>query len=171
MKVLALASNYEPIGVISWEKAVTLLVTNKVFSVEDSDKIIRSPSTELKIPSVVVYCNASRKGKRAIRFSRKNVWLRDEGRCQYCNKEVKYGDFTIDHIKPKCNGGVSSWENTVVCCYSCNQKKAEKTMEQVGFKLIKKPTVPFHLPYISSIDDYYANNKIPENWKFWIGNR
>jgi hypothetical protein len=169
MKVLALASNYEPIGVIAWEKAVTLLVTNKAFVVEESDKVVRSPSTQMKIPSVIVYNKAMKKTKRAVRFSRKNVWLRDEGKCQYCAKEVKYSEYTIDHVKPRCYGGKSSWENVVVCCYSCNQKKAEKTVEQAGFKILKKPVMPFQLPYVSSIDEYYTANNIPDNWKFWIG--
>jgi len=169
MKVLALASNYEPIGVISWTKAITLLVTDKAYSVEESDELVRSPSITFNIPSVIVYKNASKKSKRSVRFSRKNVWLRDEGKCQYCLKDVKYSDFTIDHVKPRCNGGGSTWDNVVVCCYLCNQKKGEKTIEQAGLKINKKPNIPNQLPYVSSIDEYYTDSKIPEKWKFWIG--
>lgn len=170
MKVLALSSSYEPVGVIPWTKAVNLLYDKKVSVLETYDREIRSPSVCMKMPSVVVYKQSFFRGKRGIRFSRKNIFLRDEGLCQYCNKMVKFSNFTLDHVVPKWKGGLTSWDNIVTCCYSCNQKKGEKTVKEAGMYLYKLPKQPATLPYVSEIDDYYLTEKIiPETWRFWIG--
>lgn len=170
MKVLALASNYEPLGVIGWEKAITLVLSRKVTVLEESEKVVRSPTTSFKIPSVVVFNTKFKKGSKSVRFSRKNIWLRDEGRCQYCNQAVAFSALTIDHVQPKCFGGLSTWDNVVSCCYNCNQKKGDKNLKQVNMALRKKPCKPTSLPITSHVDDYFNSNAlVPESWKFWIG--
>lgn len=170
MKVLALSSSYEPLGVISWERAVTLIFLNKANTVEEYDAFITSPSTKIKIPAVIAFKNNKKTYfKHSIRFSRKNVWVRDEGICQYCNKNVSFKTFTIDHIIPKKNGGKTIWENVVTCCYNCNQKKGEKSLKEVNFKLFKTPKKPNKLPYIQEVaEGYYDTNNIPEVWKFYL---
>lgn len=172
MRVLTLAQNYEPIGVISWEKAVTLMLDKKVNVLETYEREVRSPSTTIKMPAVVIYNHSKGRAKRAIRFSRKNVWLRDEGKCQYCSKPLSIAQYTLDHVKPKCFGGGSTWENVVTCCYECNQKKAERTLAKSGMSLIKKPEKPTYLPFVATFLEYYSKDKMmPDNWKFWIGNK
>ncbi len=170
MKVLTLSSNYEPLGVISWERAITLIFSNKVHTLEEYEDFICSPSTQIKMPAVIVFKNNKKaKYQRSIRFSRKNVWIRDEGKCQYCQKSVSYSSFTIDHIIPKTAGGKTLWENVVTCCYTCNQKKGEKTLKEINFKLIKVPKKPNKLPYLQEVDDgFYNINNIPEMWKFYL---
>jgi 5-methylcytosine-specific restriction endonuclease McrA len=170
MKVLALSSSYEPLGVITWEKAVTLVFLNKANIVEEYDAYIKSPSIKLKIPAVIAFKNNKKTWhKQSIRFSRKNVWVRDEGLCQYCVKKVSLSTFTIDHIVPKKDGGKTVWENVVVSCYSCNQRKGEKSLKEINFKLFKVPKKPNKLPYIQEINsEYYGLNNIPECWKFYL---
>lgn len=171
MKVLALSSNYEPLGIISWHKAVTLLFTNKVTALEEYKEIINSPSITMRMPAVILF-KSNKRGKRknSIRFSRKNVWLRDEGKCQYCNKSVSFDTFTIDHVIPKTAGGKSIWENVVVSCYGCNQKKGEKSLNELSFKLIKLPKKPNNLPYVQEVTNNYneTSNNIPLEWKFYL---
>lgn len=172
MKVLALSSNYEPLGVISWYRAVTLIYSNKVTTLEEYEQVIRSPSTSMKVPAVVVFKNSNigKRRKPSIRFCRKNVWIRDEGKCQYCKKEVSYATFTIDHVIPKTAGGQTAWNNVVTCCYSCNQLKASKNLKEVGFYLSKQPKKPNNLPYIQELSDgqYNLDMGIPEAWKFYL---
>lgn len=171
MKVLALSSNYEPVGVISWIRAVTLIFSNKVTTLEEYDHEIRSPSMSMKAPSVVVYKNSYvGKHKNSIRFSRKNVWLRDEGKCQYCLKHVTFSTFTIDHVIPKTAGGQTAWNNVVTCCYSCNQKKGNKSLKEIGFKLASIPKKPNRLPVVDNISDgIYNSDRVPHSWKFYLG--
>lgn len=171
MKVLTLASNYEPLGVVSWERAINLIFTNKVITLEEYDSIIRSPSISMKIPAVIVFKSNKRgKQKNSVRFSRKNVWVRDEGKCQYCSRHVTLSTFTIDHIIPKTAGGKTIWENVVTCCYDCNQEKGDKNLHDLNIKLIKIPKKPNKLPYIQEITDgnYNLEKNIPKMWKFYL---
>jgi 5-methylcytosine-specific restriction endonuclease McrA len=170
MKVLALSCSYEPLGVISWEKAITLVFLNKAHILEEYDGYVNSPSTKIKIPAVIAFKNNKRTWyKRSIRFSRKNVWVRDEGLCQYCCKNVSFKTFTIDHVLPKKLGGKTIWENVVACCYQCNQKKGEKTLKEINFKLFKLPKKPNKLPFVQEVEEgHYNINNIPDIWKFYL---
>lgn len=172
MKVLALSPSYEPLGVISWTKAITLIFSNKVSTLEEYDHFIKSPSMKMKAPAVVLF--KSTKGgkyiKKTIRFSRKNVWLRDEGECQYCYRQVSYSSFTLDHVVPKMAGGKTTWENVVTSCYSCNQKKSNKSLKEIGFLLKKHPKKPNKLPHIHEITNgrFGIDFNVPEPWKFYL---
>jgi len=168
MRVLALGANYAPIGTISWKKAVALVFLDKVITLEEYDEEIRSPSFVMKIPSVIVMKNSKMRRINSVRFSRKNVWLRDEGLCQYCSKHVSVNNFTIDHVNPKFAGGKTTWDNVVVSCYDCNQKKGEKTLKESGFKLLKVPRKPASLPFVNEIVGFYNQNYLHPSWKFWL---
>ena len=168
MRVLALSSNYEPLGTITWEKAVNLIFLDKATTVGEYDEEVHSPSVTMKIPSVVVYKNNRWRKTNSVRFSRQNVWIRDEGKCQYCNLRVSVKSFTLDHVNPKCCGGKTTWDNVVVCCESCNQKKADKTLKDVGFKLLKPPKKPHSLPFVNEIKGFYNENYLHPSWKFWL---
>lgn len=169
MKVLTLSHTYEPLGVVNWEKAITLLFQNKVKTVSEYETEVRSPSTSFRIPSVIVFNHNKRNRVKSVRFSRKNVWVRDDGKCQYCNAAVNSQEFTLDHIVPRTRGGTTIWTNVVTCCYACNQKKGDKTLQQAGMKLLKPARKPDSLPYIQDIQFYNIESKIPECWKFWLG--
>ncbi len=168
MRVLTLSPNYEPIGTVSWKKAVALVFLNKVHTLEEYDEEIKSPTFRMKIPSVIVLKSGNIKRINSVRFSRKNVWIRDEGKFQYCQKSVNVNNFTIDHVHPKCYGGKTSWENVVVSCYSCNQKKGEKTLKEAGFSLESPPKKPAKLPFINEIVGFYSENYLHPTWKFWL---
>ncbi len=168
MRVLALSSNYEPLGTIPWQKAVSLLFMNKVMSVGDYDEEIRSPSFSMKIPSVIVYKNNKWNKRNSVRFSRQNVWIRDEGRCQYCEEKVNIKTFTLDHVNPKSQGGRTTWDNVVTCCYACNQKKGDKTPKQADMKLSKTAVKPHSLPFIQTSEAYYTDRGLHPTWQFWL---
>ena len=71
---------------------------------------------------------------------------------------------------PKTNGGQTCWNNVVTCCYSCNQKKGNKSIKEAGFKLNTIPKKPNRLPYIQELADgiYNKDKGIPAAWKFYL---
>lgn len=171
MKVLALGCNYEPLGVVPWHRAITLFFSDKVHILEEYEDEIRSPSFSMKVPAVIVFkTNKLNKKRNSVRFSRRNVWIRDEGRCQYCGKNVSLATFTIDHVIPKSCGGKTSWDNVVVSCYECNQKKGGKSLKDLNMKLFNLPKKPNRLPYMQDIIEGFYNleKNIPQSWRFYL---
>jgi 5-methylcytosine-specific restriction endonuclease McrA len=114
-----------PISAVNWHLSIKLLVLDK-FKVLDEyeDWVIHSPSTEMKVPAVMIakkYLNLARHPK----FSRGNVYLRDLFTCQYCGCEHEWGDLTLDHVLPRAKGGISAWDNIVTACHDCNISKGD----------------------------------------------
>ena len=115
-----------PLSVLGWQESVKVLFLGRVDVIaEYEDWVIRSPSFSMKVPSIMMlhdYINVSK----AIRFSRYNLFLRDNFRCQYCNADYsdKHNELTLDHVIPRSHGGKTNWENSVAACATCNTKKA-----------------------------------------------
>jgi 5-methylcytosine-specific restriction endonuclease McrA len=169
MKVLTLSHTYEPLGVISWEKAIHLIFSNKVQTLAEYEQKVSSPTLTMKIPSVIVFKSTKRNKIKSARFSRKNVWVRDEGKCQYCGVHVSPDSYTLDHIIPKTRGGTTNWNNIVTCCSPCNQKKGDKSLQQAGMKLLKPVIKPHFLPYTQNVEFHIDTKHLPDEWKYWLG--
>jgi 5-methylcytosine-specific restriction endonuclease McrA len=168
METLVLNIGYEPIAKIPWQRAITLIWEGKVEVVEEyEDKWVRSVTIALKMPSVVRFLKMIRGRKKAIKFSRENVYARDKGKCQYCAKNVPRSSFTYDHVNPRAQGGQTVWENVVVACVPCNQKKSGRTPEQAGMKLLSKPIKPTKLPDIMHLTFTWQKG-MPDQWKQWL---
>ena len=143
-KVLLLNASYEVIDVISWQKALTLVFKGRARAEDHHDNLhIRTVKKRYKLPSVVVLLKyiflPHRKG---ITLNKKNLYLRDKGKCQYCDRKLSKNEATIDHVVPQKYGGKSKWENVVLSCGKCNSKKGHKTLKQAGLELKKKPEKP-----------------------------
>src|ERR1035437_2840289 len=109
---LLLDSTYEPLKVISWTRAMTLVITGDAEVLEESDSLIHSASIEWKVPSVIRQFNKfKRKGK--VQFSRINIYMRDAWTCQYCRERKQVKELTFDHVLPRAPGGKTSWTNIV----------------------------------------------------------
>jgi 5-methylcytosine-specific restriction endonuclease McrA len=80
--------------------------------------------------------------RKVIRFTRVDLFARDEGRCQYCEKQLTKEISTIDHVVPRSRGGATSWENCVISCADCNGKKGSRTPHEAGMNLLKTPGRP-----------------------------
>jgi 5-methylcytosine-specific restriction endonuclease McrA len=108
--------SYLPLSTIGWQEAIKYMVLEKarVLAWHD-DWIVRSASWETPVPSVIMLTDYM-KIKSSVRFSRANVYLRDEGVCQYCAKPVDKKVSTLDHVHPVSNGVQTTWENTVTAC-------------------------------------------------------
>jgi len=148
--VIVLNASYEFLGLISWQRAMTMLVTRKVEVVKESERIVRTVSKSFRIPAVVRLVKFIRQVyRREVPFSRKNILTRDEFVCQYCGREFSSGDLTVDHIIPKVQGGSNQWTNVVACCRMCNMKKGGRTPRQAGMRLVRKPFKPTIMEFIT----------------------
>ena len=146
--VLFLSSGYEPMYKSSWKRAITAVFCGRaeVLEEHDSYKIFTS-SGAIPFPTVVRYTSGVLIGKiknisKAPKVTKKNIWLRDGGRCQYCEKKISLSDATVDHVIPKSRGGENNWENVTLACSKCNQKKGNKLLENSSLKISRKPFKP-----------------------------
>lgn len=133
----------EPIAAIPVARAIALILSGKAISVRDSGIVFHSEKMRIAIPSVIklsyaVNVEGDFTRHSLYRYSKQGVLARDNYTCAYCEG---YGD-TIDHVVPRALGGVSSYENCVAACRECNEEKAAKTLEEMGWELSFSPSVP-----------------------------
>jgi len=169
MDTLVLSSAYEPMSQVSWQRAIGMWFAGRVEILEQyEDRIIRTVSSAIRMPAVVRFVGAVLRkypNGRPVRFSRNNVFLRDKGRCQYCNIILDRRTFTLDHIVPACRGGKKVWENIVACCGPCNQKKGNSSLKHSKMRPRRKPYIPKYLP------TGVSGNKLPSTWQRWVNNK
>jgi 5-methylcytosine-specific restriction endonuclease McrA len=140
-------------------------ILDKVDVLESYEEKINSPSVQFQIPAVVRLRKYSKSKPMRIRFSRGNIYNRDNKTCQYCGESARLSDLTMDHVIPKSVGGKTTWTNIVTCCKTCNTAKANRTPQQAGMRLIARPEYPnVKSMYASPID-----GTIPKEWENWIG--
>ena len=107
---LVLNASYEPINIVSWKRALTLLCQGKVEVLAEYDREIRSISFAIKLPSVLrllKYVKIRRRFHRT-KFCRANIYARDHHTCQYCGRTCSTEGLTFDHVIPIVKGGGSS---------------------------------------------------------------
>jgi 5-methylcytosine-specific restriction endonuclease McrA len=134
--VLQLNASYEPLRIVTGRKALTL-ITKGVAVVEVPTSIQVHPG--IYLPSVIRLRNYRHVPIRLQVVSRKNIFLRDGNRCQYCGRRFQSADLTLDHILPKSRGGRNDWANLVACCRPDNHRKGDRTPEEAGMMLIRRP--------------------------------
>jgi len=145
---LLLNATYEPMKVISWQRAITLVFLNKAELVEAYDEVIRSINHAVHKPSVVRLRRYARQ-ERKVKFSRVNVYRRDDFACQYCGAQPGAHALTLDHVLPRARGGRTEWLNIVTACTPCNAAKADRTPEQAAMPLRRRPYKPNSMPMVS----------------------
>lgn len=163
-RTLVLNSGYQVVGVVPWQRAVTMLYEGDAETLHDWDKDLKNFSPMVygrevanqsrtyvyKLPAIVRLLNSNVLPRhRSVKFSKINVFYRDDFTCQYCGHKVEHGvvttknkRMTIDHVQPVSKGGKTTFENCVAACGECNSKKGDKTLAEAGLKLLKKPTIP-----------------------------
>lgn len=164
-RTLLLNSTYEPLSVISWQRAVTMVYLDKVEVLRSYQSVVRSISSSLETPAVVRLTRFVKRHRAGIAFSRRNVFLRDGHRCQYCAVALPTHELTADHVVPKSMGGRTSWENVVTACAPCNRKKGGRTPAQARMTLIAMPKPPRDLPVLAT---QLARSNHPEPWREFL---
>jgi 5-methylcytosine-specific restriction endonuclease McrA len=168
-RTLLLTQGYEPIQIISWQRAVTLLSLDKVEVVEEYDTEIRASSIIVRVPAVVRLRKTFRRHAKPVKFSRVNIYARDNYRCQYCATKCTIDELTYDHVIPRSAGGKTTWENIVSACYTCNRRKANRTPAQAGMALLSTPARPTWMP---SVQIRVSARSVPDAWRdyvYWTG--
>ncbi len=164
---LLLNSTYEPLRVINWKKAITLLCQGKVEVLEVYEREIRGVSITFKLPSVLRLLTLVRikNQQKVVKFSRSNIFARDRYCCQYCGGKFKVNELTFDHVIPISRGGKKSWENIVTGCIPCNNRKSGRTPEEAGMRLIRKPVKPKWSPSVTITIGF---RNAPESWRDYL---
>ncbi|MDH3681155.1 MAG: HNH endonuclease [Acidimicrobiia bacterium] len=155
-RALVLNATYEPIGVVSARRAVVLALDEKVDVLADTGELIGSATLSLPIPSVIrlrYYVRVPY--KRTAPLSRRAVFARDQGRCQYCNASAE----SIDHVVPRSKGGEHTWDNVVACCRKCNTYKGDRLLEHCSLRLRTRPTAPTQYVWVK-----VAAGRVPAAW-------
>lgn len=153
-----------PLSTIGWQEAIRYMVLNKATVLEwYDDWIVRSASWETRVPAVIML-NEFQKKKTSVRYSKQNVFLRDEYTCQYCGVDVNRKTATLDHVLPSSMGGLSTWENSVCACGSCNGKKGNSTK----MKPLIKPWKPNYYQLIEKRKKMKWDRVSHESWHYYL---
>ena len=114
----------------------------------EEDDWVRTTSVELRVPRIIRLLVYDRLPEKTVKFNRRHIFARDDGKCQYCGKKFPYKELTLDHVIPRSQGGKMCWENIVCSCIDCNTRKGGRTPEQARMKLIKLPVKPVRSPIV-----------------------
>jgi 5-methylcytosine-specific restriction endonuclease McrA len=142
--VLVLNSTFEPIHVTAVRRALVLMLKGVAQMEEIGPARVHSPREALPVPSVIRLLSYRHIPQQTRALSRKNILLRDRYTCQFCARQFSSSELTLDHVLPRSRGGPTSWENLVACCYECNNRKGDRTPEEAGIRLERRPR-PFTL--------------------------
>lgn len=187
-KILVLNKNWAPLETISLEEALIKLfkteddgVTPKAriiepesyqtFTWEDWSKLrplateesLKGANLHFRIPEIIILSRYDRLPRPKLNFSRSQLYKRDKMTCQYCGAKPGSELLSIDHILPSSKGGLTTWENCALCCVDCNRKKADRTPEQAGMKLLSKPCRPDR-----SVFKFESGVKPIKSWRAFI---
>ena len=163
-KVLVLNRSYLPVHVTSVKRAFALLYQGVARAVDEQYRTFDFDSWRhlaieieherigvvggfVRVPRVLLLTAYERVPKRHVRFSRFNIYARDNNTCQYCSRRLPRPELNLDHVIPRSRGGTSTWENVVCSCHSCNRRKGGRTPEEAGMLLISKPRRPQWTPF------------------------
>ncbi|MFV0445767.1 MAG: HNH endonuclease [Planctomycetaceae bacterium] len=180
--VLALNRNFQAVHVVSVRRALCLLYKElaEVIHVEeghyltfdfdgwrehselksllgaqdDTDDWIRAVRFDLQVPRIIRLLKYDRLPKNSVKFNRRNIFLRDEHRCQYCGDRFPTHRLSLDHVLPRSRGGPTTWENIVCACLECNVRKGGRTPHEARMHLIRQPSKPRRNPLlVRQLDD------------------
>lgn len=147
--VLVLNTTYEPLNIVSLQRAVVLLLKEKAEVIEAAGSKLRAAHFSMEWPLVirlVVYVPIPK--RLPLPLSRRTVLARDMYRCQYCGIHASKRELTIDHVVPRSKGGTTVWENVVSACGPCNRRKGDRPLEQSGMVLRTKPVRPRYIAIV-----------------------
>ncbi|WP_027578510.1 HNH endonuclease [Bradyrhizobium sp. Ai1a-2] len=149
--------SYFPLSLFSWEEAVRSVVKGSHVVVAEYDQVVRSPSTVMRLPSVIALREYVRPPAR-VAFTRFNVFLRDRFRCQYCGEQHLRGELTFDHVVPRAMGGKTEWTNIVAACSPCNTRKDKQV-----WKPLRVPLEPTQFDLMAA-QRLFPPNFLHESW-------
>ncbi|MFN7974615.1 MAG: HNH endonuclease [Acidobacteriota bacterium] len=130
----------------------------------ENEESVVTPTRRLAVMRVVLLIDFDRIPRREVKFSRRNVYLRDGCRCQYCGRKLPMSDLNLDHVIPISRGGKSTWENVVSSCIGCNSRKRNRYPEEAGLTLLRRPERPRWQAFFGAT----VRDGIHESWKTFL---
>ena len=125
---------------------------------------IKTISFRIRVPRVILLVVFDRKPKKEVKFTRHNIFERDKNMCQYCGHVFERKDLNLDHVIPRDRGGPTTWENIVCSCIECNTHKANRTPQEAGMHLVRKPKRPKWRPFVQINLSLHQH----DSWKHFI---
>ena len=129
------------------------------------DDVIQTVRFPVQIPRVVRTTNFDRVPDSTVKFSRKNLFVRDKQQCQYCGKKLSFSQMSLDHVVPRSQGGGTSWDNVVCSCFPCNSRKGGRTPKEARMELLQQPEKPRQFPLL----DLYQPSIVHPIWEPFTG--
>lgn len=186
IKVLTLNKVYQPLSIVSLYDALKAVINERaeVITVKEGSYLshnidewfelsvlksyfeeeltgredwIKTPGMNIEAPRIIRFLNFDKKPFQKVKFSRKNIFLRDNFVCQYCGNKFPIEKLQLEHVVPRSKGGKTTWLNTVCSCHKCNTRKRNRTPQEAGMSLIRKPFKP--------VFSFTSSLKIPHNAK------
>jgi 5-methylcytosine-specific restriction endonuclease McrA len=165
--------SYMPLSLWSWQDAIKSIFLGKVTVVDVYPEMaVRAVNVEFPLPSVIAVTDYVPTPRSTPAFTRHNVLLRDEYRCQYCHERFPAPDLSLDHVVPRCHGGHLSWTNAVACCRHCNGRKGCKSIQEIqkelNMTLLKKPVVPTQYELTKIAARLMTPRRVHTTWKPYL---
>lgn len=177
---LVLNRNWQPIGVVPVARSLILVAADRAKIVDpndfqqytwadwsrmlphDHEPFVQAVRFRVRVPQVITLTTYDRVRTNAVTFNRRNLYKRDHYTCQYCGRQPGSEELTIDHVLPRSRGGTSTWENCVLACLDCNNRKANRTPAEAQMPLRKPPVRPKWRPH-------YARHDVPiQTWSKFL---
>jgi len=114
----------------------------------EEDDWVRTGTTEIQVPRVIRLFGYDKLPKQTVKFNRRNIFARDGNQCQYCGKRFPMSELSLDHVVPRSQGGLTTWDNIVCACVACNVKKGGRTPRQAHMTLVRRPEKPKRSPLL-----------------------
>ena len=133
---------------------------------DDHHEWVSTVSFDIRVPRVIRLMGYDKLPQQNVKFNRRNIFARDESRCQYCGKRFQTQELSLDHVIPRSRGGMACWTNVVCACTNCNKRKGGRTPRQAHMKLIRVPRKPHRSPLIR----LKLQSGKYESWKTFLNN-
>jgi 5-methylcytosine-specific restriction endonuclease McrA len=179
--VLVLNRVYRPVHVTTVRRAFSLLYDGTARALDETFRLfdfeswaalgaaegqdsVGTVDRRIRVPRVIVLLAYEHLPRSRVRFSRFNIYARDDDTCQYCGRRFKRTDLNLDHVVPRSRGGATSWDNVVCSCIACNLRKGGRTPEEAGMRLLRQPGRPRWTPLFRSA----ARRALHAEWRPFI---
>jgi 5-methylcytosine-specific restriction endonuclease McrA len=133
---------------------------------EPEDDFIRTIHFEMQVPRIIRLLTYDRLPRQKVKFNRRNLFARDNNRCQYCGKKFATDRLSLDHVVPRSRGGLATWDNIVCACLRCNVRKGGRTPREASMRLIREPVEPKTSPVVR----LKLSNRKYQSWRTFLDN-
>src|ERR1700682_342210 len=131
---------------------------------QEDDDWVRTVNSEIQVPRVIRLFGYEKLPKQTVKFTRRNIFARDNNQCQYCGRKFPTGELSLDHIIPRSQGGQSTWENIVCACVRCNVRKGGRPPKQAHMTWVRKPEKPKRSPLLN----LKLSHRKYQSWKSFL---